>query len=387
MKRTRISIGLLPLLAAALFEGEVARAQGPAVVSTGLQAPYRLTMTPAGNLLVGETGTGANAGRISLVRRTDGTKTVLISGLPSVSSDEGSESVTGMALRDRTLYALIGEGDVLISGTAPGTQIPNPKAASSPIFSSLLAFRFSVDLEAVTQPFVLTAEDQYRLVDGRDLELESGGVKATVQLVANFPDFLPDANTIARASHPFGMDFGGDNPNYLYIADSGQNKLLRVDVTTGRTRTVVTFPPLRNTAGFGPPVSDVVPTGVRAFGSLVLVTYLSGFPFTPGAAGVYVVDPAAGTWQPFIANVTSVMDVLVRERAGGGRPQFWVLEFSGNMLAQPPLAGRLLQYDGETAVPLEAGLVTPVGMAMDPATGEIYVSELATGRVVKVAAR
>lgn len=361
---------------------------GPAAVATGLDAPYKLTMTPAGNLLVGETADGPNAGRITLVNRASGGKTVLLSGLPSVSSAEGRESVTGMIARERTVYASMGEGDVVINGTAPGTQIPNPKVASSPIFSSLLALRFSVDLEAVSVPFTLTAQHQARLADGIDVELDNGaGAKLTVQMVANFADVHPDPNTIGRASHPFGMDFARGNSNFLYIADSGQNKLLRVDVNTGRTRTIATFPPIPNRAGFGPPVSDVVPTSVRAYGDQLLVTYLSGFPFATGAGGAYLVDPNTGEWQPFLTNHTTVMDVLVRERPESDRAQFWVLEFSGNLLGQPPLPGRLVQYTTQAAEELQPGLVTPVSMAMDPASGEIYISELGTGRIVKVAAR
>lgn len=38
---------------------------GPTPVATGLEAPYKLTMTPAGNLLVRETANGPNAGRIN----------------------------------------------------------------------------------------------------------------------------------------------------------------------------------------------------------------------------------------------------------------------------------------------------------------------------------
>jgi len=380
--------GLLAASLVLLVSAGSTQAQEPTVVAAGLDAPYKLAFTAAGNLIVSETAAGPNGGRISLIDRSTGSKSVLVTGLPSVTSAEGSESITGMIVRERTLFALTTEGDVVVTGTAPGSQVPNPKVASSPIFSSLLTFRFSVNPEAITRPFEVTPADQWELSDGIDLELDNGeGAKVTVQLLTNFPDFLPDPNTIARASHPFGMDFERDNPNYLYIADSGQNKLIRVDVTTGRSRTIATFPPLPNRAGFGPPVSDVVPTSVRAFGDQLLVTYLSGFPFAPGAAGAYIVNPRTGAWQPFLTDHTSVMDILVRERGEGQRPQIWVLEFTANLLAQPSLPGRLVQYDTETPVDLQPGLVTPVGMVMDPRTGEIFVTELGTGRIVKVTAR
>lgn len=360
----------------------------PATLAAGLESPFKLALTPARNLLVGETGEGPNAGRITLVNRSSGAKSVLINGLPSVSTTESRESITGMIAQRRTIYALVGEGDVVISGPTPGTQIPNPKVAASPIFSSLLALRFSVDIEDVNAPFTLTPQHQVRLADGVDVELDNGaGARLNVQLVANFADVHPDPITIGRASHPFGMDFARGNPNFLYIADSGQNKLLRVDLRSGRTRTMATFPPIPNRTGFGPPVSDVVPTSVRAYGNQLLVTYLSGFPFAPAAGGAYLVNPVNGEWQPFLTNHTTVMDVLVREQPNSDRPQFFVLEFSGNLLAQPPLPGRLLQYTTQQAEELQPGLVNPVSMVMDRISGEIYISELATGRIVKVTPR
>ena len=77
----------------------------------------------------------------------------------------------------------------------------------------------------------------------------------------------------------------------------------------------------------------------------------------------------------------------MRERPGGARPQFFALEFTANLLAQPGLPGRLLRYDTETAVVQQDGLVTPVAMALDGRTGEIFITELGTGRVVRVDVR
>ena len=221
-------------------------AQGPAVVTTGLEAPYKLAFTGAGHLLVAEAAPKVNGGRLTWVHRSTGAKQVILDGLPTNGSTTEAEAVSGIAIRERNVFVLMGEGDVVVSGTAPGTQVPNPKGLLSPIFSSLLALRFSTELEAVTRPFTLTPADQVKLSDGIDVELDNGaGARLTIQMVADFADFRPDPNTITRASHPFGIDFDRQNPNIAYIPDSGQNKLLRVDLNTGRTRTLATFPPLR----------------------------------------------------------------------------------------------------------------------------------------------
>jgi hypothetical protein len=78
--------------------------------------------------------------------------------------------------------------------------------------------------------------------------------------------------------------------------------------------------------------------------------------------------------EPFIFNLSSATDVLVRPRLGA-RPQFFVLEFSTNQSANPAPPGRLLRFD--TPEPQVAGtFITPVSMAFDEATSELFILEL-----------
>jgi hypothetical protein len=287
-----------------------------------------------------------------------------------------------MILRDQTLYVLVGQGDVVTTGAVPGTEVPNPKGASSPLFSAILSVRFSANPEALTQEFTFKPADHFTLADGNEVELDNGaGGKATVSLVADFRDVTPDARTITRASNPFGMDIDPDNPSFAYVADSGGNKVLRVDLATGRSRAIAYFAPVRNPLPFGPPVMDPVPTSVRFYSGQLLVTFLTGFPFAPGAASAMMVNPRTGEISPFINSRTTAMDIAWRPR--GDRPQFFVLEFSGNMTANPALPGSLIQYDTEAPKVLSSSLITPVGMVLNADTGELYVSELGTGRIVK----
>jgi hypothetical protein len=352
---------------------------------TGLESPFKLGMTASGAILVTEASAKANTGRVSVIDRS-GRRTLLVSGLPS--ADDGGISIgaTGVILRGQTLYILIGEGDVVIDGAEPGQEVPNPKGPSSPIHSSLLSMTFSSDPERVTKEFVLTAAHQMALSDGHDVTLDNGGgATATVRLITDFKDYVPDADAIVRPSNPFGMVFDRDNSNVLYVADAGRNSLIRVDVTSGRARTVVNFPPFPNPLNFGPPVCDVVPTSVHVFGSYLLVGYLSGFPFARGVAGAYLIDPATWTFQPFIKERTTVMELAIRDRSP--RPQFFVLEFSGDLASDNPPPGQLLQFDSETGRTLQPGLITPVGMVLDPSSGELFVSEAVMGRIVRVRAQ
>ncbi len=66
-------------------------------------------------------------------------------------------------------------------------------------------------------------------------------------------------------------------------------------------------------------MSQVVPTSVRALSAdVVLVSFLSGFPFATGNAGVRRVGINTHTDKPFIGQRTTVTDMLPVAKAGGG---------------------------------------------------------------------
>ena len=122
-----------------LFASDIANAQCPAtVVAGGLQAPNGITQSNQGRLFVSETGPPVvNSGRISIVD-IDGVRRTLLSGLPSGLGSIGDFSgPTGLFMRGRTLYVLIGEGNSTLPGPFPGAELPNPNPAS-PLFSSIL---------------------------------------------------------------------------------------------------------------------------------------------------------------------------------------------------------------------------------------------------------
>jgi hypothetical protein len=70
-----------------------------------------------------------------------------------------------------------------------------------------------------------------------------------------------------------------------------------------------------------------------------------------------------------------VVDVLWC-RLPAGRRQFFVLEFSQNQSATPPAPGRLLRYDTPEAQVAAAGLITPVSLAYDESTQDLFILEL-----------
>jgi hypothetical protein len=182
-----------------------------------------------------------------------------------------------------------------------------------------------------------------------------------------------------RGSNPFALVAVGDR---LYVTDGGRNLVWRIDIPTGAISTLAAFPNIPNPLPFGPPVLEAVPTGIRYSNGQLLVTLFRGFPFPPGASVVKQVDPLTGRQADFITGLSSAIDVLPFK--GKGDTDYLALEFSNNFLAGQP--GRLLRFDtSSVAQDVIAGcLITPTAMTLDEKTRTLYVTELATGRVVAI---
>ena len=176
-------------------------------------------------------------------------------------------------------------GDSTVAGPQPTTNA-NPTGGSSPLLTALLEFHFSAPIQEIGESFALGAADHRTLALGSAVVLSNAdGDHVTVSMLANLPDFLPGAPVGGvRNSNPFALDRVDD---VFFVADAGLDGIWRVDGSTGRAKLVAFFPPLPNPLPFGPPVSQVVPTSVRALSAdVVLVSFLSGFPFATGNAGV-----------------------------------------------------------------------------------------------------
>ncbi|HUQ34579.1 MAG TPA: ScyD/ScyE family protein [Pyrinomonadaceae bacterium] len=360
-----------------------AKAQTASVFTTGLSQPAKIMLTPEGNLLVTETLGPPNSGRVSIIDHF-GNRRTLIDGLPSGISAEGPSGPSGLDMRGRTLFVSIGEGNGTLPGPIPGTELPNPNP-SSPLLSSVLAIQFSAAVEKSTQGLSLTYADQLNLAAGGDVTLGNGaGDKITIELVADFPNSvaapLPFFAPNVRHSNPFALCVAGKD---LYVADGGMNSVIKVNIATGNTQTITTFPPKPNPLPFGPPVIEAVPDGIQIVDGQLLVTLLTGFPFVPGLSEVRRVDVATGSSTTFINSRSSAIDV-VGGKSKGAAQQYYVLEFSTDFLANAP--GQLLSFQSQASAPtvVAGGLITPSGMARDSVSGDIYIAEIFTGRIIKV---
>jgi hypothetical protein len=364
-------------------------AQQPTVFATGLQNPSKIIFTPGGNLMVTECGTATTSGRVSLVN-TSGTRTTLISGLPSGPAAPGysPDGENGLAISGRTLYIAIGEGDTHVNGPTSGTILPNPAGPSSPLFSSIISATFSTDIDKLSGPFALTEANQYTIFSGLPVTLtDPAGDTATMRLVTYFRD-LPDPHTIYRNSHPYGLAILPSMPRVIFMADAGMNQVVQVDRTGGRSTAVAQFPNTPDSLPTGPPTSEAVPNSIQPYGNHLLVSLLSGVPFVPGASRIVELNPATGTYTNIIPNQTSAIDVAFQPISDGST-QFYVLEYSLTLAAElaggAPGPGQLVMYSTKgTSSVLAKTLTSPSSMALNTTTGNLYITDLSEGTILVV---
>jgi len=357
----------------------------PTVLASGLKAPSKIIVSPKGNLLVAEQGNGANTGRVSILDLS-GNRRTLLDGLPSGFSPPNGEpsGPSGLEMRGRTLYVVIGLGDATVGGPVPGTEIPNPSPSSS-FFSSVLSVRLSPKAEESTQGFTMTAADQLALQTRGFAKLtDAAGNELTVEVLVNFPDFTfearPNFAGNVRPSNPFGITSRG---NSLYVVDASQNQIYEIDVDSGNYRVAFRIPLRQNPLPIGAPFIDPVPDSIRLFGKSLLVTVLTGFPFPAGTAEVRKIRLTNGANEPFISGLSSAIDVLPAKNASG-QDIFFTLEFSSAQLAGAP--GRLTQFDqlGGNPVVLLSNLTSPTSMVKDPVSGDLFVTEIFSGTITRV---
>lgn len=358
-------------------------------VTSGLRIPLGITQSDLGNLIVSETGTVVpHSGRISFLS-PDGIRRTLIDGLPSGRNDIGEPSgPSGITMRGRTAYVLIGIGDSVLPGPIPTSHLPNPDV-SSPLFSSVLAIHFSAAVEQKTAGFTLSIADQQALADGETVTLSNGGGDTIrIELVTNFPDYVQrqDIASLVRGSNPFGVVVVANN---LYVTDGSRNLVWAVDLARGTHAPLVEFPPVVNplfgVPGLpGGPTIEAVPTGITYADGQLLVTLFRGLPFPPNTSTVVQVDPSTGGQTAFISGLKTAIGVTQVQNRGDA--DYLVLQHSsgpGPFFGGP---GQVLLFEtsGSTPTILADCLTRPSGMVFDVKTGVLYVAEIG-GRVVALA--
>jgi hypothetical protein len=91
------------------------------------------------------------------------------------------------------------------------------------------------------------------------------------------------------------------------------------------------------------------------------------------------VDPSTGKSDLFLSLLSSTIDTLYRIKADGSN-QWFALQFSKNLGSNAP--GSLIVYDSWQGQVLIDNLITPSSMALDSATGKLYITDLGEGTVL-----
>ncbi len=370
-----------------LLGAVVSQAQGTSVFTTGLNNPAKLITAGQSSLLVAEAGTDApNTGRISLVNRASGARRTLIDGLPSAVNNDGgapeASGPSGIKLSGQKLYLTIGAGNTATPATGGFIATPAP---SSLLFDSVLELTLPADYESLASGFTLSAADQTTLNSGGQVTLTNAeGKQLTVRLVVNLPNYVAEPRPALpehiRTSNLYGVEISGDS---LYVVDASFNLLYRINIATGAFETFATFASKPNPTQMGPPVVEAVPDSIRLVGNNLLISFLTGFPFVQNFAEVRTVNLDTRAQAVFIPNLTSALDVLPFNGTGDN-DSYLVLEFSANMLTRQPGRLKLFTSRSETPRILVDNLITPTSIARDAQTGKIFVTEKATGRILRV---
>jgi hypothetical protein len=341
------------------------------VFSTGLLNPAKIILGPPGSLLVSEFDVTPNSGRVSIVS-SSGVRRTLVDGLPSGVGSNGPDGPTGLVLDGNTLYVAIGDGDELQNtSAADGTQVPNQKAPASPILDTILQIDFGGSVDKITSAFTLKAPDHFVLANGQPVAVDNGsGDKATISMLSQFR-YRGDPVTIYRNSHPYALVKSPEGSNRLYLTDAGLNALVQVDLPSGRFRVLTSFPNQPNRGSSGPPTVEAVPDSIEPFGGKLLVTLLTGFPFSPGDSKVLMVDPATGAASVLLDNLTNTVAIAWRTGFFGGL-SFYVLQFSNDLLNHGP--GQLLLVSAGTTKVVVDNLNGPSAMVLDRPAGRLYIT-------------
>jgi hypothetical protein len=346
-----LALGVAPAAAATT---SMAATTSVEVVASGLDSPRHLAFGSRGDLFVAESGRGGSGpcfvggegpacmGATGAVTKIDrlGRQSRIAQGLASYANTPGNTNAIGPHG-----ITVLGANRVFVTNGGP----TEPKDASgSPISRDTLA-----------------AQNPVADLFGRLLRVKHHGqIRKIADLWAFERDVNPDAvvGNPAVDSNPVDVLF--DRGRFV-VADAGGNA---IDVVNhkGRVSNLAVFANRLVPNPFGGPdiPMQAVPTSVvvgpdRQY----YVSQLTGFPFPPGAANVYRVNPRTGAVTVFASGFTNIMDL-----AFGKNGTLYVLEIDHDGLLSGSTDGGLfaVSRDGtKRQIALAPGSLTmPGGIAV-----------------------
>ena len=324
------------------------------VVASGLDSPRHLAFGSRGDLFVAESGRGGSGpcfiggegpacmGATGAVTKIDrwGRQSRIVEGLASYANTPGNTNAIGPHG-----ITVLGADQVFVTNGGP----TEPKDESG----------------ATISRDTLAAQNPVADLFGWLLRIKHHGqIRRVADLWAFERDVNPDAAVGNPAVDANPVDVLFDRGRFV-VADAGGNA---IDVVNhkGRVRNLAVFANRLVPNPFGGPdvPMQAVPTSVvvgpdRQY----YVSQLTGFPFPPGGANVYRVDPRTGAVTVFASGFTNIMDL-----AFGRNGTLYVLEIDHDGLLSGSTDGGLfaVSRDGtKRQIVLAPGTLTlPGGIAV-----------------------
>jgi hypothetical protein len=324
------------------------------VVATGLDSPRHLAFGSRGDLFVAESGRGGSGpcfiggegpacmGATGAVTKIDrwGHQSRIVEGLASYANTPGDLNAIGPHG-----ITVLGASRVFVTNGGP----TEPKDASGSTISR----------------DTLAGQNPVADLFGRLLQIKHHGkIRKVADLWAFERDVNPDATVGNPAVDSNPVDVLLDRGRFV-VADAGGNSINVVN-HRGRVRNLAVFANRLVPNPFGGPdiPMQAVPTSVAVGPDRqYYVSQLTGFPFPPGGANVYRVDPRTGAVTVFAGGFTNIMDL-----AFGKNGTLYVLEIDHDGLLGGSTDGGLfaVSRDGtKRQITLPPGTLTmPGGIAV-----------------------
>lgn len=332
----------------------------PTVIASGLDNPRQLSFAKSGDLLVAESGEGGSG--------------------PCMAGPEGDEvcfgtsgAVTRISARGRQSRIISGLAS-LAARDGSGATGPSDVAAVDGRVTVLMGLGGTPETRAG-----LPADGQRM---GTLIQTTRG--YGSFRTIADLAAYEAQRNPIADVdSNPVGLLV--ERGRYV-VADAGGNTVLSVS-PRGRIRLVAAF---EGGVTEFPPGSgadfpyQAVPTSVATKGwdGALYVSQLTGFPFPPGAANIYRVDPRTGATSVYASGLTNVTDL-----AFDGRTLYAVQISTGGLAATGPIGSVLKVRPGASSHSEVAGnLFAPYGIAIKGDYAYVTIGAVAkdAGQVLRI---
>ena len=305
------------------------------VVANNLRMPAGIEFDDAGNLWIGEQGTGHDDGAVTVIWANGKTERV-INRLPSTIHPETKQ----------------------VLGTTRARMLDKKHLA---VFTGTGIHIF----------------DRSKFGEGRSALSE-----ADASIVIETDEFVKYMGY--DESNPYSMVYDGRD---MYIADAGANIIIRRKGLTGKLEVFAELPEIKYTLQEREYVVEAVPTRIiPQQGGGFLVATFSGYPFPEGAAKIFAVD-VEGNVEIAEKYMTMLTDVAAHPSGNGWLTLEFGQFFPGEDGTPVPNSGRIIRlFDDQSRELVAAGFGPSGGMAVfDEET--IYVTDLSEGTVVRLSTK